>query len=83
MQVNFALKGSKGVSTHYVTMKIKIGSHKQDAAFLIVALDDWDVILGHPLLRDIRAVIDVSKVLMTISPLGGQKEIVTGTETRR
>ena len=40
IQVNLALKGSKGVSTHYVRTKIKIGSHKQDAAFLIVALDD-------------------------------------------
>ena len=28
IQVNLALKGSKGVSTHYVRMKIKIGSHE-------------------------------------------------------
>ena len=71
IQVNLALKGNKGVSTHYVRTKIKMGTHEQDAAFLIVALDDWEVILGHPLLRDIRAIIDVSKALMTISPLGG------------
>ena len=83
IQVNLALKGSKGVSTHYIRMKIKIGTHEQDAAFLIVALDDGDVFLGHPLLRDIRVVIDVSKALMTISLLGGQKETVTGTEIKR
>ena len=40
IQVNLALKGSKGVSTHYVRTKIKIGSHEQDAAFLIVTLND-------------------------------------------
>ena len=82
IQVNLALKESKGVSTHYVRTKIKVGSHKQVAAFLIVALDNWDVILGHPLLRDIRAIINVSKALMTISPLEGQKETITGTETK-
>ena len=28
IQVNLALKGSKGISTQYVRMKIKIGSHE-------------------------------------------------------
>ena len=50
IQVNLALKGSKGISNHYVRTKIKIGSYEQDVAFLIVALDDWDIILRHSLL---------------------------------
>src|SRR5258705_565825 len=83
IQVNLALKGSRGSSTHYVNTKIRIGTHEREASFLIVALDDWDVILGHPLLRDVKAIIDVAKAQMTITPSGGRKEILEATDVKR
>ena len=61
IQVNLALKGSRGSSTYYVRIKIRIGTHEREASFLIVALNDWDVIPGHLLLRDVKAVIDITK----------------------
>src|SRR5258706_15215163 len=66
IQVNLALKGSRGSSTHYISTKIRIGMHEREASFLLVALDDWDVILEHPLLHDVKAIIDVVKTQMTI-----------------
>ena len=83
LQVNLALKDSRGLSTHYVSTKIRIGMHEREASFLIVTLDDWDVILGHPLLRDVKAIIDVAKAQMTITPSGGRKEMLEATDVKR
>src|SRR5258705_8081208 len=83
IQVNLALKGSRGSSTHYINTKIRIGMHEREASFLIVALDDWDVILGHPLLHDVKAIIDVAKAQMTITPSGGRKEMLEATDVKR
>ena len=82
IQVNLALKGSRGSSTHYVWTKIRIGTHEREASFLIVTLDDWDVILGHPLLRDVKAVIDVAKAQMLITLSRGRKELLTSTDVK-
>ena len=35
---------------------------------LVVALADWDLILGEPILRMLQAMIDVSNQVMTIQP---------------
>src|SRR5258705_2474237 len=83
IQVNLALKGSRGSSTHYVNTKIRIGTHEREASFLIFPLDDWDVILGHPLLRDVKAIIDVAKAQMTITPSGGRKDMLEATDVKR
>ena len=57
--VNQALQGSRGKSTHYVKTTLKIGGHMIPVYLLEVALADWDLILGEPILRMLQAMIDV------------------------
>src|SRR4029077_12141892 len=69
VQVNLALQGSRGRSTHYVTVNLDIGGYTEQVTFLVAALADWDIILGEPLLRTLNANIDVSQRKVTIKPM--------------
>ena len=63
---NQALQGSRGKSTHYVKTTLKIVGHMIPVYLLVVALADWDLILGEPILSMLQAMIDVSKQVMMI-----------------
>ena len=66
--VNLALQGSRGKSTHYVRSTLEIGGHMIDVYLCVVALADWDLILGEPILRMIQTIIDVTNQMITIQP---------------
>ena len=64
--VNLALQGSRGKSTHYVIANLDIGGHTQPVTFCVAALADWDIILGEPILRELKTKLDIGKRKMTI-----------------
>ena len=83
VDVNLALQGSKGRSTHYVTVNLDIGGHIEPVTFCVAALADWDIILGEPLLRILKANIDVAKRTMTITPTSSRQPIHINNITSR
>ena len=66
--VNLALQGSRGKSTHYVRSTLEIGGHMIDVYLCVVALADWDLILGEPILRMMQTIIDITNQMFTIQP---------------
>ncbi len=80
--VHLALQGSRGKSTHYVKTNLGIGNHKEPVSFCIAALADWDIIIGEPLLRELKAKIDVAKQTMTIQPEMSQSPILIKATVR-
>ena len=63
--INLTLQGSRGNSTHYVIVNLDIGGHTQPVTFSIAALADWDIILGEPILRELKTKLDIEKRKMT------------------
>ena len=45
-----------------------IGQHEEIASFCVAALSDWDLILAEPLLRKLKAIINIADHSMTIKP---------------
>ena len=64
--VNLALQGSRGKSTHYVIANLDIGDHTQPVTFCVAALADWDIILGEPILGELKTKLDIRERKMTI-----------------
>jgi len=73
--VSLALQGSRGKSTHYVKTTIDIEGYKLPVSLCVVALADWDVILGEPILRTLQAIINVAKQIITIQPSSAEQPI--------
>ena len=67
--VNLALQGSRGKSTHHVIANLDIGGHTQPVTFCIAGLAEWDIILGEPILRELKTKLDIGKRKMTILEL--------------
>ena len=67
--VNLALQGSRGKSTHHVIANLDIGGHTQLVTFCIAGLAEWDIILGEPILRELKTKLDIGKRKMTILEL--------------
>ena len=63
--IDLTLEGSRGNSTHYVIANLDIGGHTQPVTFCITALADWDIILGEPILRELKTKLDIGKCKMT------------------
>ena len=68
LAIQLSLQGSRGKSTHYVKTKLTIGQHEEMASFCVAALSDWDLILAEPLLRKLKAIINIADHSMTIKP---------------
>ena len=66
VNVNLALQGSRGKSTHFVIANLDIEGHTQPVTFCVAALADWDIILGEPILRELKTKLDIGKRKMTI-----------------
>ena len=73
LAIQLSLQGSRGKSTHYVKTKLTIGQHEEMASFCVAALSDWDLILAEPLLRKLKAIINIADHSMTIKPCSDSK----------
>ena len=73
--VNFALQGSRGKSTHYIIANLDIGGHTQPVTFCVPALADWDIILGEPILRELKTTLYIGQRKITI--LEPPKSLIT------
>ena len=73
LAIQLSLQGSREKSTHYVKTKLTIGQHEEMASFCVAALSDWDLILAEPLLRKLKAIINIAHHSMTIKPCSDSK----------
>ena len=73
LAIQLSLQGSRGKSTHYVKTKFTIGQHEEMASFCVAALSDWDLILAEPLLRKLKAIINIAAHSRTIKPCSDSK----------
>ena len=81
--VNFVLQGSRGKSTHYVIANLNIGGHTQPVTFCIAGLADWNMILGEPMLRELKTKLDIGESKMTIWELPKTPITMEATTNRK
>ena len=76
LAIQLSLQGSRGKSTRYVKTKLTIGQHEEMVSFCVAALSDWDLILAEPLLRKLKAIINIADHSMTIKPSSEDRKSV-------
>ena len=85
--IQMSLQGSRGKSTHYVQANLNIVGYEIPVCFCVAALSEWDIILGEPLLRHLKSIIDIANQSMTIRPVTSQQfpriEAIKSTSKRR
>jgi len=64
------MKGSKGSISHYTKVNCDWLGWSEERIFYVAAHKDWDVILGSPVLRHAKAVINMGTMSVTIQPPG-------------
>jgi len=62
------MKRSRGSLTHYVIVQLNWLGYLEERTMLVAALKDWHVILGSPTLRDVKAVINMGTMTVSIQP---------------
>jgi len=62
------MQGSRGSLTHYFIVQLDWLGYVEKRTMLVAALKDWDVILGSPALKDMKAVINMSTMTLSIQP---------------
>jgi len=60
------MKGSRESLTHYVIVQLDWLGYLEEQTMLVAALKDWDVILGSPALRDMKAIINMGTMTVSI-----------------
>ena len=83
LAIQLSLQGSRGKSTHYVKTKLTIGQHEEMASFCVAALSDWDLILAEPLLRKLKAIVNIADHSMTIKPSSDLKPTIIKATSNR
>jgi len=66
--LQMTIKGSRGSRTHYIIVQLDWLGYLEERTMLVAALKDWDVILGSPTLRDMKAVINMGTMTVSIPP---------------
>jgi len=66
--LQMTMKGSRGSLTHYIIVQLDWLGYLEERTMLVAALKDWDVILGSPGLRDMKAVINIGTMTVSIQP---------------
>jgi len=66
--LQMTMKGSRGSLTHYVLVQLDWLGYLEERTMLVAALKDWDIILGSPALRDMKAVINMGTITVSIQP---------------
>jgi len=66
--LQMTMKGSRGSLTHYIIVQLDWLGYLEERTMLMAALKDWDVILGSPALRDMKAIINMGTMIVSIQP---------------
>jgi len=66
--LQMTMKGSRGSRTHYVIVQLDWLGYLEERTMLVAGLKDWDVILGSRALRDMKAVINMRTITVSIQP---------------
>jgi len=66
--LQMTMKGSRGSLTHYVIVQLDWLGYLEERTMLVATLKDWDVILGSPALRDMKAIINMGTMTVSIQP---------------
>jgi len=66
--LQMTMKGSRGSLTYYVIVQLDWLGYLKERTMLMAALKDWDFILGSPTLRDMKAVIYMGIMTVSIQP---------------
>jgi len=66
--LQMTMKGSRRSLTHYVIVQLDWLGYLEERTMLVAAVKDWDVILGSPALRDMKAVINMGTMTVSIQP---------------
>jgi len=66
--LQMTMKGSRGSLSHCVIVQLDWLGYLEERTMLVAALKDWDVILGSPALRDMKAVINMGTMTVSIQP---------------
>jgi len=66
--LQMTMKGSRGSLTHYVIVQLDWLGYLEERTMLVATLKDWDIILGSPALRDMKAVINMGTMTVSIQP---------------
>jgi len=67
--LQMTMKGSRDSLTHYVIVQLDWLGYLKEKTMLVAGLKDWDVILRSPALRDMKAVINMGTMTVSIQPL--------------
>ena len=68
VMLQMTMKGSRGFLSHYIIVQLDWLRYLEERTMLGAALKDWDVILGSPTLTDIKAVINMGIMTVSIQP---------------
>jgi len=66
--LQMTMKGSRGSLTHYVIVQLDWLGYLEERTMLVATLEDWDVILGSSPLRDMKAIINMGTMRVSIQP---------------
>ena len=66
--LQMTMKGSRGSLTHYIIVQLDWLGYLEERTMLVATLKDWDVILGSPALRDMKVVINMGTMTVSIQP---------------
>jgi len=66
--LQMTMKGLRGSLTHYVIVQLNWLRYLEERTMLVAALKDWNIILGSPALRDMKAVINMGTMTVSIQP---------------
>jgi len=64
--LQMTMKGSRGSLTHYVIVQLDWLGYLEERTMLVATLKDWDVILGSPALSDMKAIINMGTMTVSI-----------------
>jgi len=66
--LQMTMKGSRGSLTYYVIVHLDWLEYFEERTMLVTALKDWDIILESPAFQDMKAVINMGTMTVSIQP---------------
>jgi len=66
--LQMTMKESRGSLTYYIIVQLDWLGYLEERTMLVATLKDWDVILRSPALRDMKAVINMGTMTVSIQP---------------
>jgi len=65
-----AIQGSRSPMTNKTTVLINVQGYKDERTFYVANLRNWDAILGEPVLKKLKAIMNIYDNMISIQPPG-------------